>query len=121
MYNWYAVNTGKLAPAGWHVPTDAEWTELEEYLISNGYNWDGTTTSNKIAKSLASKGGWKLSSGEGNIGNDMTSNNRTGFSALPGGFRGYNGYFYSQGSYGYWWSATEGNASRAYYRYLYYY
>ena len=32
LYNWYAVNTGKLCPAGWHVPTDAEWTELIRYL-----------------------------------------------------------------------------------------
>ena len=58
LYNWYAVDTKKLAPAGWHVPTDAEWDTLENYLIANGYNWDGTTDSNKIAKSLAAKTDW---------------------------------------------------------------
>ena len=32
LYNWYAVNTGKLCPDGWHVPTNEEWTELIDYL-----------------------------------------------------------------------------------------
>lgn len=43
LYNWYAVNTGKLAPTGWHVPTDADWTTLENYLMANGFNYDGIT------------------------------------------------------------------------------
>ena len=60
LYNWYAVNTGKLPPIGWHVPTDAEFTILENYLIANGFNYDGTTTgnsisNNKIAKALNSQ------------------------------------------------------------------
>ena len=58
LYNWYAVNTGKLAPSGWRVPTDDDWTKLEEYLIANGYNWDGTTSRNKIAKSMAANADW---------------------------------------------------------------
>ena len=56
LYNWHAVGTGKLAPAGWHVPTVEEWTELENYLVLNGYNWNGTTDTtdtNRIAKSMA--------------------------------------------------------------------
>jgi len=53
LYNWYAVNTGKLAPSGWHVPTDEEWDTLQNYLMENGYSWDGTTGENKIAKSMA--------------------------------------------------------------------
>ncbi|MDD4729737.1 MAG: FISUMP domain-containing protein, partial [Dysgonamonadaceae bacterium] len=52
LYNWFTVNTNKLAPTGWHVPTDAESTTLENYLIANGFNYDGTTTGNKIAKSM---------------------------------------------------------------------
>src|SRR5574344_1985932 len=73
LYNWYAVNTGKLCPTGWHVPSDAEWTILENYLIANGYNYDGTTTNNKIAKAMASSSGWKSSTNEFLIGsNDST-------------------------------------------------
>jgi len=120
LYNWYTVNTGKLAPAGWHVPTDAEWDTLQNYLIANGYNWDGTTTGNKIAKSMSAKTDWNLSSTAGTPGNDMQSNNSSGFSALPGGCRLNYGSFNSQGNYGLWWSATEYLASYAYYRYLFY-
>ena len=121
LYNWYAVGTGKLAPAGWRVPTDEDWTTLENYLIANGYNWDGTTTGNKIGKSLAAKTDWRLSSGTpGAVGNDLASNNRTGFSALPGGSRNSVGSFYDQSLSGYWWSATESGASYAYSRRLSY-
>ena len=38
LYNWYAVETGKLCPTGWHVPTDAEWTVLTDYLAANGHS-----------------------------------------------------------------------------------
>lgn len=122
LYNWYAVNTDKLCPAGWHVPTDAEWTELENYLIANGYNYDGTTSENKIAKSLASTSGWMSSSDVGDVGNDQASNNSTGFSAFPGGRRNYNGNFDTVGNNGYWWSSTETFLpTTAYFRYLSYY
>jgi len=118
LYNWFTVNTDKLAPTGWHVPTDAEWTELENYLIANGYNWDGTTSSNKIAKSMAAKTDWISSVTEGMPGNDMSSNNSSGFSALPGGSRGHDGHFSFISYRGYWWSASEFDASYAYYRLL---
>jgi uncharacterized protein (TIGR02145 family) len=58
LYNWYTVSTGNLCPTGWHVPIDADWTILENYLIVNGYNFDGRPTDNMIAKSLASATGW---------------------------------------------------------------
>jgi uncharacterized protein (TIGR02145 family) len=57
LYNWYTVNTGKLVPSGWHVPSYSEWTTLQNYLINAGYNYDGTTSDNKIAKSLLAKTG----------------------------------------------------------------
>jgi uncharacterized protein (TIGR02145 family) len=121
MYNWYAVETGKLCPDGWHVPTDDEWTELEEYLIANGYNWDGSKSDNKIGKSLAATSGWKTSSDEGDVGNDQQSNNSTGFSALPGGRRfGSKGSFGGEGGYGRWWSSSEHHGSYAYHRDLNY-
>ena len=125
IYNWYVVNPAnpkKIAPAGWHVPSDSEWTILEKYLVLNGYNWDGTTDTaqeNKIAKSLAAKTDWYTYSTTGAIGNDLTENNSSGFSALPGGFRQIFGVFYFQSSYGYWWSATEFDASFAWFRDLF--
>jgi uncharacterized protein (TIGR02145 family) len=122
LYNWYAVSdSSNIAPAGWHVPTDEEFTALEEYLIANGYNWDGTTSGNKIGKSLASKTGWKPSDEAGTVGNDMSTNNTSGFSALPGGYRHYNlGTFLHVGSTGYWWSSTEYSSTITWLRYLHY-
>jgi len=97
LYNWYAVagihdndeNTPNkdFAPEGWHVPSDSEWTELENYLIANGYNYDGTITGNKIAKAMASTTGWDSSIIDGAPGNDQFDNNSSGFSALPTGTR----------------------------------
>jgi uncharacterized protein (TIGR02145 family) len=120
LYNWYAVDTKKLAPKGWHVPTDAEWDTLQNYLIANGYNWDGTTTDDKIAKSMAAKTDWETHTDPGTIGNDLTKNNRSGFSALPGGYRARSGRFNYIGYDGGWWSATEFDASHAYSRFLYF-
>jgi uncharacterized protein (TIGR02145 family) len=120
-YNWYTVdpvNTKKLAPAGWHIPTYAEWDTLANYLIAKGYNWDGTTTGNKIAKSLAAMIDWGISTESGAIGNDLTKNNRSGFSALPGGCRDAGGGFYNMGDGGGWWSVTEFGLSSAYSRSL---
>jgi uncharacterized protein (TIGR02145 family) len=111
LYNWYAVNTGKLAPAGWHVPTDEEWDTLMTYLITNGYNWDGANEGNNIAKSMAAKEKWESSNMDGAIGNDLTKNNKSGFSAVPGGGRDpadadHKG-FYGIDSVGCWWSSTD--------------
>lgn len=54
LYNWSVIKSGSIAPAGWHVPTDSEWTILEKYLVSHGYSWDGKSDStDKVAKSLA--------------------------------------------------------------------
>jgi uncharacterized protein (TIGR02145 family)/uncharacterized repeat protein (TIGR02543 family) len=125
LYNWHTVkpaNTKKIAPAGWHVPTDEEWAILEYYLIANGYNWDSTTSGNKIGKSLASKTDWNSSTTVGEVGNDVNSNNRTGFSALPGGFRQFVGTFINQGNSSDWWSATADiDESTAFHSYLVYF
>jgi uncharacterized protein (TIGR02145 family) len=56
LYNWYAVNTGKLCPTGWHVPSDAEWDVLYNYLTNNGYGYQGS--SSDVAKSMAAKTNW---------------------------------------------------------------
>ena len=98
LYNWYAVMgihdaasltdpslRKEFAPDGWHVPSDSEWTTLEEHLIANGYNYDGTTTGNKIAKAMASTTGWYSSTNTGAPGNDQSLNNSSGFNAFPEG------------------------------------
>jgi uncharacterized protein (TIGR02145 family) len=121
LYNWYTVNTGKLAPKGWHVPMDAEWTNLENYLTANGYNYDGSTSGDYYAKSLAATTDWAIDTytDAGAIGNDLSKNNRTGFSALPGGYRySYDGTFNGIGIYGFWWSSTDGNSGGAWRRNL---
>jgi len=127
LYNWYAVagihdtdpNTPnkEFAPEGWHVPTDAEWTTLEEYLIASGYNYDGTTTGNKIAKAMASNTGWNSSNSTGVIGNDQSLNNSSDFNAFPEGYN-YNGSFDGEGYDAFFWSSTESSANIAWFRNL---
>jgi uncharacterized protein (TIGR02145 family) len=121
IYNWYAVNTGNLCPVGWHVPTDAEWTTLQDYLIASGYNYDGTTSDNKIAKAMASYSNWYSSTSTGTPGNTdyPEYRNKSAFKAMPGGWRTSSGTFYDLGFYGYWWSATQYNAINAFFRNLY--
>ena len=132
LYNWPAAMAGAassdanpsgvqgVCPDGWHLPSDAEWTQLEEYLIANGYNYDGTTTGNQIAKSMANYSGWNTSSTVGAVGNTdyPEYRNKSGFTALPGGYRYYNGTFIYLGGNGYWWSSTQDSTSYAWLRYL---
>jgi len=108
-YTWYAVNDSRnIAPVGWHVASLAEWETLDNYLIANGYNYDGTTTGNKIAKSLAATTDWYLSSDTGAIGNDLSKNNSSGFTALPGGCRtSAGGSFSNVRSCGFWWPSSS--------------
>ncbi|MGB4789969.1 MAG: fibrobacter succinogenes major paralogous domain-containing protein, partial [Bacteroidales bacterium] len=118
LYNWYAVNTGKLCPSGWHVPSDAEWTTLTNYLSANSTYWCGSNSS-YIAKSLASTTSWNSSTTTCAVGNNLSANNSTGFSALPGGYRYYSdGSFDGLGGCGYWWSSTEYDGSKAWNRNL---
>jgi uncharacterized protein (TIGR02145 family) len=99
LYNWYAVNTGKLCPSGWHVPTDAEWDTLATALGGASIAGD----------KLKSTTGW--ASGDGGT-------NTSGFSALPGGFRYFDsGNFSNQGNDGSWWSSSP-SGTYAWARYL---
>jgi uncharacterized protein (TIGR02145 family) len=109
LYNWPAALAA--CPAGWHLPTHEEWTALENYLISEGYNYDGTTTDNKIAKALAANILWVESLNEGAVGNDLSLNNTSGFSALPSGFRGLSGHFHNIGYTFGLWSSTKSDYS----------
>lgn len=134
LYNWYAVagihdndpNTPnkEYAPVGWHVPTDAEWTTLEEYLIASGYNYDGTTTGNKIAKSLASTDNWLTSGTEGAPGctlNNEHINNSSGFNAYPSGQRRFTGNFEDEYNAALFWSSSERDNTYSWPRYIYTY
>jgi uncharacterized protein (TIGR02145 family) len=106
MYNGYAVQTGKLAPAGWHVATEADWQTLTDYLISHGYNYDGSYSGNKIAKALASKEGWDPDDTPGSSGNDLSKNNLSGFNAMPGGFRSFDGQYFQSKTGCVWWGMS---------------
>jgi uncharacterized protein (TIGR02145 family) len=121
LYNWNIVspaNPKKIAPAGWHVPSEPEWDTLQNYLVAQGYSWDGKTTGDKIAKPLAAKTDWHTFSTAGTIGNDLTKNDRSGFSALPGGNRFGIGSFGNVGDEGFWWCVSEYDVSSAYCRNL---
>jgi len=93
-----------ICPSGWHIPSDADWNELINYVESS--NGCRTTCA---ARYLKATDDWN-SNGNG------TDN--YGFSALPSGY-GYSvGSFYSVGDYGYWWSASEYDSNYAYSRYM---
>ena len=100
LYNWFAINTGKLCPTGWRVPTDADWTTLTDYLggarIAGGkLKTTGTTQ-------------WR----NPNLG----ATNEVGFYALPAGTRYGHGAFNYVSNYGLWWTATQYDAYEAWFR-----
>ncbi|MCX6245753.1 MAG: fibrobacter succinogenes major paralogous domain-containing protein [Bacteroidetes bacterium] len=101
LYNWYAVNTGKLCPAGWHIPTDADWTILTHYLVDS-------VAGNKLKE----KGTIHWASP--NTG----ATNESGFTALPGGYRDGNAAFGNIGNIGNWWSSSEIDSGSGWYRLL---
>jgi uncharacterized protein (TIGR02145 family) len=119
-YNWYAASDSRnVCPCNWHVSSDSEWTILENYLIANGFNYDGTTTGNKIAKAMAStaskeEGFWESSSNTGAVGNNFLLNNSSGFNALPLGMEPYTwaqGYFAGRA---FWWTSNEWKTDNTY-------
>ncbi|MBE0640326.1 MAG: fibrobacter succinogenes major paralogous domain-containing protein [Bacteroidales bacterium] len=113
LYNWNAVNNSAgLCPTGWHVPTISEWFALTTYVGSHPAYLCNSNTS-YIAKALAAKTNWNTYAGTCIVGNNLNDNNATNFTALPGGNRNTNGFFYNMGFYGHWWSSTENSATNA--------
>ena len=111
LYTWYAATDSRyIAPVGWHVASDAEWTTLTDYVSAH------LGTSLNVSKALAATTDWTTNSTTGAIGCNLTLNNATGFSALPSGSRYDDGSFYSIGNYGYWWSSTQYDTTLAWYR-----
>lgn len=110
LYNWFAVgDPGGLAPAGWHVATDEDWQKLEVFLgmgrwIAEDDGSRGTVRQN-IGNKLKAKNGW-------------CGTNKSGFSALPGGYRVYDrGSFAEMGESAYFWTSS-GYGDTAWCRYL---
>ena len=90
LYNFPAVMTEGICPSGWHIPSDGEFTELTDFLGGEGV-----------------AGGKMKEAGYDHWYSPNTgATNSSGFTGLPGGYR-YSGGFYSNGYYGYWWSASE--------------
>ncbi len=132
LYNWPAVMKGApsssinpsgvqgICPTGWHVPSNAEWTQLTEYVGSQTEYRCNNSSSTSIAKALASTTGWNSSTYQCQVGNMPASNNVTGFSAVPAG-RHNGSSFNNSGNYTIFWSSTEydSDSSIAYYRGLY--
>lgn len=100
IYNWFAVGDPRgLAPEGWHVATEDEWQALELRFKAN----TGTV--------LKSRTGW-----EGKV----PSNNKSGFTAMPGGDRVIDGSFHGKGKVGSWWTSTKNSSFESWDFYLNY-
>ena len=128
LYNWYAVHSGKLAPEGWHIPTYAEWDTLQNYLMTNGYNYNGSISTAEsedlVAVALAAPTDWVSFAAVGAPGRNPGMNNGSGFSGLPGGHRLEDGSFDGRGFNAHWWTTTEDPGSdipSAWDRVIYYY
>ena len=100
LYNFYAVNTGKLAPTGWHVPTDSEWSVLTTYLGGDSVAGGPLKEAGTVHWASPNTG----------------ATNSTGFTALPGGYRMNDGAFVYIGLNGYWWSSTYDGPGALFYR-----
>ena len=97
LYNWFAVDDSRgLCPLGWHVPSDAEWTTLVNYL-------GGSSVAGGKMKSTRTEPGPHPRWSSPNTG----ATNESGFSGLPGGNRTNRGLYSLIGIYGGWWSSTE--------------
>ncbi len=116
LYNWYVVNDSRgLPPEGWHVPSDAEWKQLEMYLgmsqeEADGFGLRGTDEGGKLKE--AGTAHW--------MSPNAGATNESGFSALPSGYRWLNGNFEGMGNLAYFWSSTEQWSGHSYYRGLRY-
>jgi len=104
LYNWYTVNTDKLCPTFWHVPSDDEWTTLTTYLGGE------SVAGGKLKETGITH--W--------ISPNTGATNETGFTALPGGYRYDYGTFLYIGYDGLWWSSLEYSATLAWFRPMFY-
>lgn len=109
LYNYSAVTDSRnIAPTGWHVATNDEWTALYNSVSAN------LGSSGSVAKALANITDWASSTQSGAIGNDLTKNNISGFTAMPGGGRSSDGSFSHVGDAGVWWVVSPPDGSYIY-------
>ncbi|HPE33763.1 MAG TPA: FISUMP domain-containing protein [Bacteroidales bacterium] len=125
LYRWnemmgYKTTPGiqGICPDGWHLPTDAEWSTLTTYVSSQPEHLCNSNT-NYIAKALAANIIWNTHTGTCTVGNNISANNSTNLSSLPGGCIQDIGYSYL-GYDGYWWSSTEYSTTYAWAWYIHY-
>jgi len=112
LYNGYTINTGKLCPVGWHVPTDAEWHLLILYLGGHpGFYSD-------YIESMSAGGKMKETGTDHWKSPNKGATNESGFTALPSGERGTSGTFYEININAFWWSSSEDVKGKTYYRYV---
>lgn len=119
LYNWAAAMDGGsassqnpsgvqgLAPDGWHIPSEAEFDQLVDYVARKPEFLADMTTSNAVAKSLASRSGWSTSSNTNAVGNSQLRNNKTMFGAKPAGTFNYEGSTQSFGASTIFWTTTQ--------------
>ena len=115
LYNWFTVETGKLCPKGWHVPSDAEWKILEMY---KGMSQEEADTE---GNSRGNKGGKLKEAGEVHwLTPNAGATNETGFTALPGGNHEHTGNFSAMYLMCQMWSSTPFNDPDAWERFVSY-
>jgi uncharacterized protein (TIGR02145 family) len=113
LYNWYAVNDSRgLAPEGWKIPSDKDWSILINYLDTNAVGGDNFSNIAGGKMKFTGTQYWQQP--------NTDADNTSGFSGLPGGFRDNYGTFGNISKYGYWWSSTESTKYSAWSRILYY-
>ena len=114
LYNWYAIETNKLCPDGWHIPSDKEWKILEMELGMSQSDADGTDDNrgtNEGSKLAGNEALWPY----GPLENESEFGS-SGFVALPSGYRFTDGSHNSLGYYGYWWSSTVSDENKVWVR-----
>ncbi len=104
LYNWFALNDSRnLAPSGWHVPSEADWAVLMEYL--------GGKEIAAIKLAETGKTHWEYQ--------NLVTTNESGFTGLPGSNRNDSGFFSIAAYFGEWWISTEAPANQAWFSGIY--
>jgi uncharacterized protein (TIGR02145 family) len=128
LYNWWAASAANIAPVGYSVPTDAQWTTLTDYIIAEiaasrlpdvgvgnvlkSQRQDPEGNANVIIQTTTQP---RFNAHETHYGRDSVK-----FSALPGGYRSASGSFSSIGTHGYWWLSTQYSFPSAWNRGMHY-